>query len=192
MTATVRCLVEASATSPPAAFSEDETGNRGARQERQSLTTRHRPRFIEGSSQQRQREEGELFVGVDWASDDHAVCVVEDAGRKQASFGISHSKAGFDELVSRLRRFGDPSSIPVAIERPDGRLVDRLLEAGHPVIWVEPKAIKKWRESEIVSGAKSDAGDAYVIAEILRLCFHRLKPIDPFSDATRALRAAVR
>lgn len=133
-----------------------------------------------------------MFAGIDWASDDHAVCVVDDAGRKQAPFGVAHSKAGLDELVRRLGKFGDPKDLPVAIERPEGRLVDRLLEAGHPVICVQPNAIKQWREAEVVSGAKSDPGDAYVIADYLRLCFHRLKPIDPFSDATRALRAAVR
>lgn len=133
-----------------------------------------------------------MFAGIDWASEDHAVCVVDDAGRKKSSFPVAHSRAGLDELVSRLRKFGDPKDLPVAIERPDGRVVDRLLEAGHPVICVQPKAIKKWRESEIVSGAKSDPGDAYVIAEYLRLCFARLKPVDPFSDATKALRAAVR
>lgn len=133
-----------------------------------------------------------MFVGIDWASQDHAVCVVDGAGRKQASFGVAHSKQGLNELLSKLRRFGGPKDLPVAIERPDGRLVDRLLEAGHAVVCVQPNAIKKWRESEVVSGAKSDSGDAYVIAEYLRLCFHRLKPVDPFSDATRALRAAVR
>ncbi|MFN2592169.1 MAG: transposase, partial [Candidatus Dormibacteria bacterium] len=57
---------------------------------------------------------------------------------------------------------------------------------------VSPNAIKAWRESEVVSGAKSDPGDAAVIAEYLRLRFHKLTPLKPFSDETRALRAAVR
>ncbi|MGH9037116.1 MAG: IS110 family transposase, partial [Acidimicrobiia bacterium] len=73
-----------------------------------------------------------------------------------------------------------------------GRLVDRLLEAGHPVVPVSPNAIKAWRESEVVSGAKSDPGDAEVIAEYLRLRGHRLKALQPFSDETRALRAVSR
>src|SRR5713101_1067080 len=82
--------------------------------------------------------------------------------------------------------------MPIAIERPDGRLVDRLLEAGHPVVPVSSNAIKAWREAEVVSGAKSDPGDADVIAEYLRLRFQLLQPMQPFSDRTRALRAAVR
>jgi len=94
--------------------------------------------------------------------------------------------------VRRLARYGDPAGLPVAIERPSGRLVDLLLEAGHPVVPVSPNAIKTWREGEVLSGAKSDAGDAAVIAGYLRLRYHRLAPAAPYCDETRALRAAVR
>jgi transposase len=82
--------------------------------------------------------------------------------------------------------------MPVAIERPDGRLVDLLLEAGHPVVPVKPNAIKAWRDGEVLSGAKSDAGDAAVIAEYLRLRAHKLQVMAPYSDQTRALRTVVR
>ena len=82
--------------------------------------------------------------------------------------------------------------MPVAIERPNGRLVDLLLEAGHPVVPVSPNAIKTWREGEVLSGAKSDAGDAAVIAEYLRLRAHKLKAAAPYSDETLALRTVVR
>ena len=82
--------------------------------------------------------------------------------------------------------------MPVAIERPNGRLVDLLLEAGHPVVPVSPNAIKTWREGEVLSGAKSDAGDAAVIAEYLRLRQHRLRTAAPYSDETLALRTVVR
>ena len=82
--------------------------------------------------------------------------------------------------------------MPVAIERPNGRLVDLLLEAGHPVVPVSPNAIKAWREGEVLSGAKSDAGDAAVIAEYLRLRAHKLKAAAPYSDETLALRTVVR
>ena len=82
--------------------------------------------------------------------------------------------------------------LPVAIERPDGRLVDGLLEAGHPVVPVQPNAIKAWRDAEVLSGAKSDPGDAAVIAEYLRLRAPRLRVLQPFRAETRALRAVVR
>ena len=80
----------------------------------------------------------------------------------------------------------------MGIERPDGRLVDLLLEAGHPVVPVSPNAIKTWRDGEVLSGAKSDAGDAAVIAEYLRLRAHKLKAAAPYSDETNALRTVVR
>src|SRR5215207_8991409 len=133
-----------------------------------------------------------MFAGIDWASQEHAVRVHDGAGRKLASFTIAHSAVGFEELVGRLARFGEPAELPVAIERPDGRLVDRLLEAGHPVVPVSSNAIKAWREAEVTSGAKSDLGDAETICEYLRLRVHRLRPLQPYSQHTRALRAAVR
>jgi transposase len=132
------------------------------------------------------------YVGVDWASEEHAVCVLDDSGRKKSSFVVEHSRDGFDKLIKRLMGLGLAGRVPVAIERPDGRLVDVLLEAGHPLVPVSPNAIKAWRESEVVSGAKDDAGDAEVIAEYLRLRSHKLAVLSPFSEETRALRAVVR
>jgi transposase len=133
-----------------------------------------------------------VFVGIDWASERHAVCVLDDAGNKRTAFEVQHTADGFAALVARLGRLGDPAELPVAIERPDGRLVDRLLEAGYPVVPVKSTAIKTWRDGEVLSGAKSDAGDAQVIAEYLRLRRHRLRELAPFSAETRALRAVVR
>ena len=133
-----------------------------------------------------------FFTGIDWAAETHAVCVMNASGKIVASFAIEHSADGIAMLARRLARFGDPGDMPVAIERPDGRLADLLLEAGHPVVPVKPNAIKTWRDGEVLSGAKSDAGDAAVIAEYLRLRAHKLRVTAPYSDETRALRAVVR
>ena len=73
-----------------------------------------------------------------------------------------------------------------------GRLVDALLEAGHPVVPVKPNAIKAWRDAEVLSGAKSDAGDAEVIAEYMRLRSSKLRVAVPYSSQTKALRTVVR
>lgn len=123
--------------------------------------------------------EAQVLVGIDWAAEVHAVCVMNAAGKVTAQFTVAHSADGIAGLTRRLARLGDPADVPVAIERPDGRLVDLLLEAGHPVVPVKPNAIKAWREGEVLSGAKSDAGDAAVIAEYLRLRYHRLAPAGP-------------
>jgi transposase len=132
------------------------------------------------------------YVGVDWGTEHHAVCVLRGDGRVAARFTITHSLDGFRQLHNRLAAFGDPAEVPVGIERPDGRLVDALLEAGHPVVPVKPHAIKQWRDGEVLSGAKSDAGDAEVIAEYLRLRAHRLRVATPYSGETKALRTLVR
>jgi transposase len=134
-----------------------------------------------------------FFVGIDWAAETHAVCVLDRSGRIISEFTIAHTAAGFTELLTRLGRLvHDRAELPVGIERPDGRLVDALLQAGHPVVPVSPNAIKTWRDGEVLSGAKSDAGDAAVIAEYLRLRAHRLRPAVPYSVQTKALRTVVR
>ncbi len=70
-----------------------------------------------------------MFAGIDWASEEHAVCVIDATGRVLDRFTIEHTANGFERLVRRLAELADPAELPVAIERPDGRLVDRLLEA---------------------------------------------------------------
>jgi transposase len=130
-------------------------------------------------------------AGIDWATAEHAASVIDASGRFHRTT-ITHTAEGFDRLIGWLAGFGAASDIPVAIERPDGRLVDRLLEAGHPVVPVKTNAIKAWREAEVVSGAKSDRGDADVIADYLRVRQASLRVLTPFSDATVALRTVVR
>lgn len=133
-----------------------------------------------------------VYVGLDWATVVHAVCVMSAAGKVLAQFTIEHTADGIASLIRRLAKHGDPAEVQIGIERPNGRLVDLMLEAGHPVIPVSPNAIKTWREGEVISGAKSDAGDAMVIAEYLRLRHHRLHPVQPYSGETKALRTVVR
>jgi transposase len=133
-----------------------------------------------------------MLVGIDWASEEHAVCVLDEEGRAVDRFAVAHSAEGFERLTVRLARHGEPAEVPVAIERPDGRLVDLLLETGHRVVPVKTNAIKAWREAEVLSGAKSDPGDAEVIADYLRQRRGRLRELQPFSGETRALRAVVR
>jgi transposase len=133
-----------------------------------------------------------LFTGIDWAAEVHAVCVIDPAGEAADRFAVAHSAEGRGQLVGRLAGLGDPGGMPVAIERPDGRLVDALLEAGHPVVPVKPNAIRAWRDGEVLSGAKSDAADAAVIAGYLRVRHRKLRVATPYSGQTRALRAVVR
>lgn len=133
-----------------------------------------------------------IHVGIDWASRDHAVCAIDQDGHQLVRFAVDHDQDGLDRLVKKLARLGPVLGTQVGIERADGVLVDRLLEAGHQVIPVRPAAIKAFRVAETPSGAKSDAGDAKVIAEYVRVRHQHLRPLEPFSEQTRALRATSR
>jgi transposase len=132
----------------------------------------------------------QFFAGLDWASRIHAVCVVDEHGAVADRFDIAHDKAGLQEVLRRLRGFGD--QVPIAIERPSGLLVDVLVEAGHPVFPVHPNAVKAMRPRYRSHGAKSDASDAYLLADALRTDGHRFRRLMPQSDEIRALRALVR
>ena len=82
-----------------------------------------------------------MFLGLDWASLEHAVCVVDESGAVRAQLTAEHSAAGLAELLAQLRRFGEPATLPIAIERPTGLLVDTLVDAGFPVYPVHPNVV---------------------------------------------------
>lgn len=132
------------------------------------------------------------FVGIDWASTKHDVCVLDPQGQVRSRFEIPHSAEGLAELLRRLGRIAAPEQITVCIERPSGLLVDTLLEAGFAVLPIHPNALKASRPRYSAAGAKSDPGDAYILADLGRTDGHRFRPLRSPSDATRALRAAVR
>ena len=87
---------------------------------------------------------------------------------------------------------GAPATLPVALERPSGLVVDTLLEAGFLVVPIHPNVVKASRPRYSAAGGKSDPGDAYLLADLLRTDGHRFRPLQPLADETRALRALVR
>jgi transposase len=129
------------------------------------------------------------FAGLDWASQTHAACVIDDSGAVHLQFEINHDAPGLAELCRRLRGAGVTA---VAIERPSGLIVDALLEAGFSVVPIHPNVVKATRPRYRSHGGKSDASDAYLLADLLRTDGHRFKPLAPQSDDIRALRALVR
>jgi transposase len=133
-----------------------------------------------------------LYVGLDWASREHAVCVIDEQGAVRAQFRVVHSAAGLAALHTQLRPFGAPAELPVAIERPSGVVVDLLVEAGFPVIPIHPNVVKASRPRYHAAASKSDPHDAYLLADLLRTDGHRFRRLQRPSDATRALRALVR
>ncbi|MGZ6725616.1 MAG: IS110 family RNA-guided transposase [Solirubrobacteraceae bacterium] len=129
------------------------------------------------------------FAGVDWASEEHAVCVVDERGRIVEGRRYRHDEAGLRALCVRLVRLGVKL---VALERPDGLLIERLLDAGLALIAVHPNQVVAMRPRYTVAGGKSDGFDSFVLAELARTDSHRFRVLIPDSDQTKALRALTR
>lgn len=127
-------------------------------------------------------------AGADWASEAHEVCVSEE-GRVIERFSAPHDERGIAELARRLVKL---EVARVAIERPDGILVERLLAAGLEVLAIHPNQVKAARARFAVAHGKSDRFDAYVLAELARTDAHRFRALVPDSDETKALRALTR
>jgi transposase len=129
------------------------------------------------------------FGAVDWASAEHRACIVDAAGTRLDEFAVPHSAAGLRELCDRFAHAG---ARRVAIERPDGPVVNALMAVGLEVVVVSSRAVKALRTHFGRAGNKDDRGDAYVLAECLRTDGHRWPSLEPDTPATLALRAAVR
>jgi transposase len=130
-----------------------------------------------------------LYAGIDWATKTHAVGVVDDQDGIRARFQVPNTGKGFGGLVRRLVKL---QVAGVAIERPDGPLVETLLDAGLRVVVITPRQVKALRSRYAAAGAKSDAADALLLADVLRTDGHRLAPLCPDSDPTQVLRALSR
>jgi transposase len=126
--------------------------------------------------------------GIDWAAEAHEVCISEE-GRVAERFAAAHDEDGIVDLVGRLARAGVDR---VAIERPDGILVERLLAAGIEVLAIHPNQAKAARPRFAVAHGKSDRFDAYVLAELARTDAHRFRALVPDGDETKALKALTR
>ncbi|MER6526395.1 IS110 family transposase [Streptomyces sp. NPDC001508] len=133
-----------------------------------------------------------MFVGWDWASASHDVTVIDDSGTVIDHWAFQHSEDDFSTALARLSSHGTPAELPVIIERSSGLIVDRLLEAGYPVVPVHPTAFHAARPRWGASGAKSDPGDSYKLADYLRTDGHRLRRLVPVDSGLRELQALVR
>ena len=133
-----------------------------------------------------------LFGGCDWGGATHAVSVIDETGALRQKLQLTHDAEGLARLVRELAQLGPPAELPIAIERPTGLLVDTLVAAGHPVVPLHPNVVKACRPRYRAAGGKSDPGDSYLLADVLRTDGHRFARLQPQSDALKALRALVR
>ena len=130
-----------------------------------------------------------VTAGVDWAKDNHAVCVIGGDGEPLERVTVPHSKAGLTRLTAVLDRHGVDA---VGIERGDGPVIDALLAAGHTVYVIPPSQVKALRQRYGSAGNKDDRFDAYVLADSVRTDQRRLTPLLLDGEATIALRTLCR
>ena len=119
-----------------------------------------------------------FHAGLDWGGASHSVCIIDGSGQLVAREQVRHDATGLAALLARLRAIAAPAELPIAIERPI-LLVDTLVEAGHPVIPIHPNVVKACRPRYRAASGKSDPGDAYMLADILRTDGHRFRPLTP-------------
>ena len=137
-----------------------------------------------------------LFVGDDWAEDHHDVEVVDEAGKRLGKKRVPEGVAGLAQLHSliadHLPDDAEPADVVVGIETDRGPWVQALLAAGYTVFAVNPMQAARYRERHGVSGAKSDPGDAHVLAELVRLDRDHHRPIAGDSDIAEHVKVLTR
>jgi transposase len=126
----------------------------------------------------------EWFVGIDWGSQRHQVCVLDCDRRRVGERSIDHDGASLAQLAAWLWTVsaGQPQRVAVAIEVPRGALVEGLLDRGFHVYAINPKQLDRFRDRHSVAGAKDDRRDAFVLADSVRTdqpSFRRLQLHDP-------------
>jgi Transposase/Transposase IS116/IS110/IS902 family len=137
-----------------------------------------------------------LFVGDDWAEDHHDVEVQDGAGRRVAKARLPEGIAGITRFHELIGRFLDEGAVPgqvkIGIETDRGPWVAALVASGYQVYAVNPLQSARAREGHGVSGAKSDAGDAHVLADLVRTNSHQLRTIAGDSDEVAAVKVLAR
>lgn len=134
-----------------------------------------------------------VFVGHDWAEDHHDVFVEDEEGRRLDGGRLFEGLEGvarFHELVAGYVE--DPGDVVVATETDRGMFVGALVAAGYTVLAVNPMSVARYRERHSTSGAKSDPGDARVLADLARTDAHNHRPIAGDSELAEAIKVLAR
>jgi transposase len=152
------------------------------------------PRRPPNADQQGSEEQLAIFCGIDWAEDHHDIAIIDETGTQLAKRRIGDDAAGYASLLQLLTEHGETADelTPVAIETGRGLLVACLAASGRDVYVINPMAAARYRERTAVARAKSDAGDALVLANILRTDRHAHRPLPHDSNLVRAIAVLAR
>lgn len=125
-----------------------------------------------------------FFVGIDWATVEHEICLVDSSGTVVERRRVEHTGEAIGRMLEWLARISedDPSCTAVGIEMPRGPVVESLVEQGFAVFSINPKQLDRFRDRFSMAGCKDDSLDALVLADSLRTdghCFRRVRLDDP-------------
>jgi Transposase/Transposase IS116/IS110/IS902 family len=148
----------------------------------------------EGSTRQQNQEVRLLiFLGDDWASDHHDVEIQDEQGHRLAKRRLPEGVRGIEQLHAMVAAHADdPAEVAVGIETDRGLWVGALVAAGYQVYAVNPKVAARYRERYGSSGAKSDAGDATVLADMVRTDRHKHRQVAGDSDLAEGVKVLTR
>lgn len=140
------------------------------------------------------QHEFSLWVGIDWATEEHQVCGVDREGKKLFEWKVRHTGDDIGAFVERLlaRVDGRAEQIAVAIETPRGSIVEAMIERGVAAFSINPKQLDRFRDRHTVGGAKSDKLDAFVLADSLRTDLRLYRRIELGDPVLVELREMVR
>ena len=139
-----------------------------------------------------------LFIGDDWAEDHHDVELMDERGKRLAKARLPEGTAGIAKLHKLVaEQLGDAAEdddteVVVGIETDRGPWVMALIAAGYTVLAVNPLVAARYRERRAISGAKSDAADAHMLADMVRTDGHQLRPVAGDSDLAEAIKVVTR
>jgi transposase len=134
-----------------------------------------------------------IFVGIDWAEAHHDVCLLDAEGRVLATRRVAEGLEGVAVLHALVGEHADrPDEVVVGIETDRGLLVTALVAAGYQVYAINPLAAARYRERHTTSRAKSDRGDAKVLADLVRTDRHIHRPVAPDSELLEAIKVLAR
>jgi transposase len=136
----------------------------------------------------------EVFCGIDWAEDHHDIALADRDGNLLARRRISDDAAGLAQLLALLAEHGDTPDdpVPVAIETPRGLLTACLRATGRQVYPINPMAVARYRDRHSVAGRKSDHGDSFVLANVLRTDMHAHRPLPADTELAQAIAVLAR
>jgi len=137
-----------------------------------------------------------LYVGDDWAEDHHDVEVMNEAGKVLAKKRLPEGAAGMSQLHGLIGRHvpedADDAEVVIGIETDRGPWVAALIAAGYTVYPANPLLASRYRERHAVSGAKSDGGDAHMLADMVRTDSHQLRPAAGDSPEAEGIKVVAR